>query len=53
MLPSLLIFQVDIKEMRYAYEISVPLVLQLNDITSVHTSDHHPKVGTLDRMHVV
>ncbi|GFG29557.1 hypothetical protein Cfor_12374 [Coptotermes formosanus] len=35
--------KVDIKEMRYAYEISVPLVLQLNDITSVHTSDHHPK----------
>ena len=45
MVPSLLTFQVDIKEMRYAYEISVPLLLQLNDVTSVHTTDKHPKVG--------
>lgn len=35
--------KVDIKEMRYAYQMSVPLVLQLNDITSVHTPDNHPK----------
>jgi hypothetical protein len=48
MVPSLLTFQVDIKEMRYAYEISVPLVLQLNDVSSVHTADKHPKVGTRD-----
>lgn len=47
MLPSLVTFQVDIKELRYAYEVSLPLLLQLNGITSVHTSDGHPKVGTL------
>jgi len=47
-MPSLLTFQVDIKEMKYAYEITVPLILQLNDITSVHTTEKHPKVGTRD-----
>jgi len=44
-MPSLLTFQVDIKEMKYAYEVSVPFILELNDITSVHTTDKHPKVG--------
>jgi len=48
MVPSQLTFQVDIKQLRYAYEISVPLLLQLKDITSVHTTDKHPKVGTRD-----
>jgi len=48
MVPSLLTFQVDLKEMRYAYEISIPILLQLNDITSVHSPDKHPKVGTGD-----
>lgn len=35
--------KVDIKEMKYAYEVSVPFILELNDITSVHTTEKHPK----------
>jgi hypothetical protein len=47
MVPSLLTFQVDIKEMKYAYEISVAPIFHLN-VTSVHTSDNFLKVGTRD-----
>jgi hypothetical protein len=42
---SLLMFQVDITEMRHANALSGPIIIQLDGITSVHRNDIHPKVS--------
>lgn len=49
----LLFLQVDIKEMKNAHVLSIPIIKQIDGVISVYRPDNQPKVRIIDRIHLV